>query len=1185
MLDAAANSDSVVSDPTKDICINNCDRKSDCDPGGFGTSFAKKKSCPLNVCCSKHGFCGTTKDFCGNKKVRRPSCTSTTSSFARVVGYYEGWSPSRPCKKFYPENIPAGIYTHLNFAFASIDPNTYQVVPSSDSDVDLMKRLVYVKKRDPALKVFIAIGGWTFNDPGPTATTFSDIARDTNAQRKFISSLISFMSTYGFDGVDLDWEYPQAEDRSGRDEDYANFPKFAANLKKALQSSGGRSGLSITLPASYWYLQHFDIKKLQPHVDFFNMMTYDFHGVWDKPNKWVGPYLNSHTNLTEIKDAMDLLWRNDISSDKVVLGLAFYGRGFTAANPNCMNPGCNFASGSSAMECSNEVSVLLISEIVDLVKAQGLKATVDKTAAVNIIKYGKNQWATFDNEATFKMKADFARSQCMGGVMVWAVSHGTKEGLYSQRLSKVAGRKAKGHFANTIPGSGTVATSLKDTKQCRWTACNESKFDWVRMLRKDSGARKNEFMVDGTGCSKYGVHKLCCPPDTTPPTCGWYTHNNGKCNNACPSGYREIGGNSQYCNRVTGWMTYQAACCSVQTDNMELYGQCDWTGWPSCGLETCNKETVASSSIGSGASACLGGERKYCCDQDEKKWTGCGWYSDLDFGETQHSSSMCFSNCPSDMVRVAMSNKDCKSGAKARCCDPSITEESKSTQDSYLDEVIEAFLDDPFCSDETLNDTFPSKRWLPNTTKGMAVLDTRQMDLKLEQEMAMISLIETLFFAVGAVALSDVLRWNALVVPRFSRLSYANLYDYMHATTEGELINDNYGDLRGPSFVVCNLAYLNSVAGDDGGDDSGSGLTTCVCLRKDCCHPNDKDCINFDPDAPWVSKRDVSTLDLHHGDQLEERGERKTYPVSAFDANGNQVVFDFPGQPYAGPADTSATSERDRFKNSYTFDPNCFNVHPIIVDSLNTNTNLPVGGFENDHALERQALPMWAVCGLDGTVNRDGDTYKRNGVQYRIPLSFFAVTMATPMQGIGPARGGAILYTPFERVMNALGSSKNRDVMTFCIKSMNNIKSRLWSLTDGLINRDALSELIYTDNNPDEALVQVRNVIVAMNFHNTPNVRDRLRIVVNEIREELHRAEGRHLAAYNERVYAVDHFDAWLKEHLRLMKSLTKDFVEEFVKDFRLVSAEGSPLYSKAEYLLQVCEVDIITTGWFPQLP
>jgi GH18 family chitinase len=60
------------------------------------------------------------------------------------------------------------------------------------------------------------------------------------------------MSTYDFDGVDIDWEYPASSDRSGRAEDFANFPTFIQNLKLALiSSSGGRSGLSITVPVAF----------------------------------------------------------------------------------------------------------------------------------------------------------------------------------------------------------------------------------------------------------------------------------------------------------------------------------------------------------------------------------------------------------------------------------------------------------------------------------------------------------------------------------------------------------------------------------------------------------------------------------------------------------------------------------------------------------------------------------------------------------------------------------------------------------------------------------------------------------------------------------------------------------------------------------------------------------------------
>lgn len=258
-----------------------------------------------------HRYCGMTAEFCGEKKVKRPSCSGT--GVKRVVGYFEGWAPTRRCQSFQPEDVPIGVYTHINFAFAVIDPVSYRIAPSSASDVHLYKQVTDLKKRDKNLKVFIAIGGWSYNDRGPTRETFSNLAADPAKQKVFFKSLVSFMNTYNFDGVDIDWEYPGAKDRGGRGADFENMPVFIGNMRKALQSSGtGRTGVTMALPVAYWYLRHFDIKKVEPHVDFFNMMSYDLHGSWDKTIEWVGPYLNSHTNLTEITEYLDLLWRNDI---------------------------------------------------------------------------------------------------------------------------------------------------------------------------------------------------------------------------------------------------------------------------------------------------------------------------------------------------------------------------------------------------------------------------------------------------------------------------------------------------------------------------------------------------------------------------------------------------------------------------------------------------------------------------------------------------------------------------------------------------------------------------------------------------------------------------------------------------------------------------------------------------------
>lgn len=194
----------LLIDCAPEVCVAGCDSKSYCDPGYSAPGYAEVETCPLNVCCSKWGFCGLTEEFCGTKTVPRPSC-STDGPLSRAVGYYEGWAASRPCKQIFPEDIPIGVYTHLNFAFAAIDPETFAVVPASTLDTTLYSQVTGIKRLQPGLKVFISIGGWTFNDPGPTATTFSDLAASPSNQAQFFASLISFMSTYDFDGVDIDW--------------------------------------------------------------------------------------------------------------------------------------------------------------------------------------------------------------------------------------------------------------------------------------------------------------------------------------------------------------------------------------------------------------------------------------------------------------------------------------------------------------------------------------------------------------------------------------------------------------------------------------------------------------------------------------------------------------------------------------------------------------------------------------------------------------------------------------------------------------------------------------------------------------------------------------------------------------------------------------------------------------------
>jgi GH18 family chitinase len=173
-----------------------------------------------------------------------------------------------------PDDLDVTALTHVNFAFAYFDPTTFEVTPMSNSDIPLYTKFTGLKARKPSLQTWIAIGGWAFNDPGnspDTRTAFSDMSRTSDNRKAFIHSLVQFMETYNFDGVDIDWEYPSADDRGGDASDMQNFVYLLQDMRSYF---GDKYGISATLPSSYWYLRGFDLQGMSRYVDWLNVMTY-----------------------------------------------------------------------------------------------------------------------------------------------------------------------------------------------------------------------------------------------------------------------------------------------------------------------------------------------------------------------------------------------------------------------------------------------------------------------------------------------------------------------------------------------------------------------------------------------------------------------------------------------------------------------------------------------------------------------------------------------------------------------------------------------------------------------------------------------------------------------------------------------------------------------------------------------
>ncbi|KAJ1704781.1 glycoside hydrolase, partial [Aspergillus flavus] len=157
------------------------------------------------------------------------------------------------------------------------------------------------------------------------------------------------------------------------------------------------------------------------YLDFFNLMTYDIHGVWDSNNKNTGPYVRPHTNLTEIQLGLDLLWRNNVDPSMVNMGIGWYGRSFTLQDPQCNTPGCIFSYGGKAGECTKASGTLSNAEIQRIISKHNIVPTVDREAGVKWITFDNDQWVSYDDGETMQMKMDVANQLCLGGTLIWSL--------------------------------------------------------------------------------------------------------------------------------------------------------------------------------------------------------------------------------------------------------------------------------------------------------------------------------------------------------------------------------------------------------------------------------------------------------------------------------------------------------------------------------------------------------------------------------------------------------------------------------------------------------------------------------------------------------------------------------------------------------------------------------------------
>eukprot|EP00055_Hartaetosiga_balthica_P011610 m.53356 g.53356 ORF g.53356 m.53356 type:complete len:823 (-) comp7664_c0_seq1:297-2765(-) len=405
----------------------------ECNPPGYSSlnadsSFQFNQGLPSCVDTFPIEFWGCSDISILPPTLSRQSCTSSGGAGCKVaMGYYQSWARHRASPtEFPPERINARLYTHLVYAFAHID-STYQVSPLDSEDVvagtgGYASFHSAVRANNPAIKTLLSIGGYNFNSDPDTADRFSLMVEDTTLRSSFIQGLILFLRVHGFDGVDLDWEYPADTSRGGIPADKTNFGLLVQEMKQAFIDetidTENRLLLSVAIAPSRSIADSaYDVPMIANNADFVNLLTYNYHGPWL-------PTTGSHTPLwtsdgENIQETVAYWITKGTPRQKLLVGLAAYATGWTLLFQEIHNIGADASGPSRQAPYTLEDGSAAYFEVAQYVR-NGYTEVEDNTTS-SVYAYFNNQWFSYDNPNTISEKVNYVLDMNLGGTFLWSI--------------------------------------------------------------------------------------------------------------------------------------------------------------------------------------------------------------------------------------------------------------------------------------------------------------------------------------------------------------------------------------------------------------------------------------------------------------------------------------------------------------------------------------------------------------------------------------------------------------------------------------------------------------------------------------------------------------------------------------------------------------------------------------------
>jgi chitinase len=353
-----------------------------------------------------------------------PSRLKAINNDLKVVCFVTNWSFYRKKDgKYVPENLNPKLCTHIIFVYAKLDPDLLELIEFdkwTDLENQLYSRTVGL---DRDVSVLLGIGGWT-DSVGDKYTRLVSNARN---RKNFIQKAISFLREHRFKGLHFDWNYPicwQSDCKAGQATDKDYFSIFMEEMSREFKKynlilSTSISGYKEIIAKSY------DMKSLSRSVDFFTVMTYDYHGSWETKTGHVSPLYGSNDDTYPQYNtdfAMQYLVNLGADKEKLIMGIPFYGQSFTLSKQKSNQAFNSVALGPGmAGEFTLQPGMLSYSEICDNIRTKQWVKGFDQSKKSGPYASDGKQWVGYDDVEMVRIKTRYAANEGFGGVAAWTV--------------------------------------------------------------------------------------------------------------------------------------------------------------------------------------------------------------------------------------------------------------------------------------------------------------------------------------------------------------------------------------------------------------------------------------------------------------------------------------------------------------------------------------------------------------------------------------------------------------------------------------------------------------------------------------------------------------------------------------------------------------------------------------------